>query len=135
MYATQLDLETAYGAGLIARLADNDGDGAADQAAIESALEVASAIIDGYLAVRYAVPLEQAPVTVRELCIDLALYRLAHNSLKQTAEMRLRYEDAIKFLERVADGKASIGIDVDGDGASEDQVADPMARIELLLRA
>jgi phage gp36-like protein len=82
------------------------------------------------------VPLiEDVPITVRELCVDIALYRLAHNPLKQTDEMRRRYEDAIKFLERVADGKASIGLDTSGRGESVDQVADPMERTELLLRA
>ena len=44
MYASQLDLEAAYGTGLIARLSDNDNEGEADQDAIDSALEVARAI-------------------------------------------------------------------------------------------
>lgn len=97
MYASQLDLEAAYGAGLIARLSDNDGDGEADQDAIDSALEIASAIIDGHLAVRYAVPLEQVPVTVRELCIDSR----AVPARPQQAEANRRDEAALRGRHQV----------------------------------
>jgi phage gp36-like protein len=134
-YAAQIDLENQYGTDLVTRLADHDGDGVADQAAIDDALASATSIIDAYLAARYTVPLENPPPIVRDLTVDIAWYRLAYSRLKQTAEMRLRYEDAIKFLTRVADGKASIGLDTTGEGASDDTLAKWEARTSFLNRA
>lgn len=118
-YATQIDLEQNYGADKVARLADYDRDGSPDPDAIEEALASASSIIDAYISVRYSVPLSIVTVVVRDLCVDIALYRLAHDDLKRTLEMRQRYDDAIALLIRIADGKASIGLDTDGDGESE----------------
>ena len=134
-YAAQIDLENVYGKDLVRKLADHDGDGVADQEAIDDALTAASSIIDGYLAIKYPVPLANPPMLVRDLCVDIAWYRLAYSRLKQTAEMRLRYEDAIKFLSRVADGKASIGLDTDADDVSDDQSSTLVGKITYLNRA
>ena len=124
-YVTKADLETTYGVDLVKRLADHDGDGVADKNVIDKACTDAQAIIDTYLAVRYELPLldtlAEIPITVKNLAVDIAWYRLAYNRAKQTAEMRQRYEDAIKLLERIADGKASLGIDTDEDEGSDDQ--------------
>jgi phage gp36-like protein len=121
-YATRLDLENAYGETLIAKLADHDGDGVPEDEAIDDALEAATSIIDAHISARYTVPVDPVTHVVKDLAIDIALYRLAYSRLKQTDEMRLRYEDAINLLKRIADGKATIGVDVvdgsgDGDGS------------------
>ena len=134
-YAAQIDLENQYGVDLVTRLADYDGDGVADQSAIDDALTSAQSIVDAYLAARYPVPLANPPPVVRDLTVDIAWYRLAHNRLKQTAEMRLRYEDAIKLLTAVAGGKASIGLDSTGEGVSDDQTGKFRAKTEWLQRA
>jgi phage gp36-like protein len=95
----------------------------------------ASSIIDGYLSVRYAVPINPTTQLLRDLCVDIALYRMALSRLKQTAEMRLRYEDAIKLLTRISDGKASIGQDTDDDGLSDDQSGSAVAKYTFVQRA
>jgi len=117
-YATKMDLESTYGEDLVASLADTDGNGVPNEETIEQALYTASSIIDAHLAARYSVPVFATPV-VRDLAVDIALYRLAYSRLKQTQEMRLRYEDAIGLLKRIAEGKASIGLDLDGDGSGD----------------
>ena len=134
-YATQMDLENVYGQDLIRRLSDHDNDGVADQEAIDDALRSASSIIDGYLSVRYPVPLQKVPPVVRDYTVDIGLYRLAYSRLKQTTEMRLRFEDAIKFFTLVASGKASIGLDTDDDDQSDDQSGSIYGRTKFLLRA
>ena len=134
-YCTQKDLEDTYGVDLVARLADHNNDGIPEQECIDDALTSASAIIDAYLAARYAVPLTVYPVVVTDLCVDIAWYRLAYSRLKQTDEMRQRYEDAIALLTRIADGKAAIGLDSDDDGVSDDQPGTMNARTIYLLRA
>ena len=134
-YASQVDLENAYGTDLVTRLSDHDQDGVADQAPIDDALVAASSIIDAYLAARYSVPLERPTPIVRDLCVDIAWYRLAYSRLKQTTEMRLRYEDAIKLLTRVSEGKASIGLDTTGDAGSDDQSGRMVTRTRFLNRS
>lgn len=134
VYATQLDLENVYGAALVAKLADHDGDGVADQPAIDDALTSASSIIDAYIGRRYVVPISPPTPVVRDLAVDIAWYRLAYSRLKQTAEMRLRYEDAIKLLESIAAGTAGIALPGEG-GGSTDQSPQFVARTEWLQRA
>lgn len=134
-YAEQADLEKMYGADAVASLADHDGDDAADTGVIDEALDGATAIIDGYLAVRYPVPLANPPKVVKDLCVDIAWYRLASNSLKRTTEMRQRYEDAIDYLKSVSKGVASIGLDTDDDDESDDVSTAFAAKTEWLGRA
>jgi len=136
MYASQMDLENTYGRDLVTVLADTNDDGFANQEAINEALKSASAIIDAYLGARYSVPVFATPV-VRDLAVDIALYRLAYSRLKQTAEMRQRYEDAIGLLMRISDGKASIGLDLEegDDDGSTDQPGSIVGRTGFLERA
>ncbi len=75
-YAAQSDIVTLYSEDALF-VADRDGDGVADAAAIERALSSASSEMNTYLAVRYRVPIEAASDTLVQLCVDIALYRLA----------------------------------------------------------
>ena len=134
-YASQFDLENVYGVEQVKRLSDHDNDGVADNNAIEDALTGASAIIDGYLAVKYQVPLATPTPIVRNLCLDIAWYRLGYARQKWTIEMRQRYEDAIDFLKMVAAGKAAIGLDTDADGLSDDQSSTLVSSTGFLTRA
>lgn len=137
-YATQNDLERVYGESMVMRLADHDNSGTLDeqdQAAINDALTSASSTVDGYLATRYPVPLANPPLVIKNLTIDIAWYRLAYSRLKQTTEMRQRYEDAIDFLKDVSRGKASIGLDTNEDGVSDDQSGSVTSSTSFLDRA
>jgi phage gp36-like protein len=71
-YATAIDLAARLAPALLALLADDDADGAADEGVIEAALEDASAMIDQALGGRYAVPLADPAGVVRRWCVDLA---------------------------------------------------------------
>lgn len=121
-YATQTDIETIYGADAL-YVADRDGDGVADAAAVTRALDAAGAEIDTYLAVRYALPLVSIPAMLMQLAVDIALYRLAASHDVLTDEHRVRYEDAIKLLDRIAKGTAGLPVsaDSDGDGDLDDE--------------
>ncbi|CDI04308.1 conserved hypothetical protein [Candidatus Competibacter denitrificans Run_A_D11] len=108
-YATQTHLEDAFGAVEIRQIADRDGSGAADAAAIEAVLTRADAMIDGYLAGRYALPLvaPYPPIIVGTAC-DLARYWIFDDAAPE--EVRKRFEFAMAWLKDVASGKAVLSL-------------------------
>jgi phage gp36-like protein len=106
-YATQSDIALIYGQQSLV-VADHDRDGTPDEAAIARALLAATGEIDTYLAARYRLPLHETPSFVTQLCVDVALYRLALSADLLTTEHRTRYEDALAHLRRIAEGKAAL---------------------------
>lgn len=106
-YATIDDITELYGANAL-YVADRDQDGAADTQAVDRALSSASAEIDTHIGVRYALPLFEVPEFLKTICVDIAVYRLALSADVLSEEHRRRYEDALGFLKRVADGKAAL---------------------------
>jgi len=107
-YATQADLETRYGATEVLQLADRNADDTADTGVIDAALADASHEIDGYLAVRYTLPLSETPALLTRLCCDIARYRLWSDDA--TDQIRQRYEDAVTLLTRLSSGSVQLGL-------------------------
>lgn len=106
-YAIQKDITDLYGDDAL-RVADRDGDGIEEAAAINAALASATAEIDGYIAVRYDLPLAVTPPQLIRPCVDIALYHLVRDAGARTDEDRARYEDAVAFLRRIAKGEAEL---------------------------
>ncbi|MGE4526824.1 MAG: gp436 family protein [Rhodospirillaceae bacterium] len=109
-YATQADIVDAYGIDLLSVVADRNDDGEIDTTAVERALTAATSIIDAHVLARFPSPWPEVPGLVRDLCIDIALYKMSGEGRGLTDERRTRYEDALAFLKRVADGKADLGL-------------------------
>lgn len=118
-YATQLDIEALYDPAVLVRVADHDEDGVADDAVVTKGLDSASALIDGYISARYSLPLPTIPQFLRELCVDIAIYRMALTHGRRTEEMRQRYEDAILMLKDISTGKAGLGLPSDSNSDGE----------------
>ena len=81
---------------------------------VEQAIADADAEIDGYLAKRYKVPFEKTPQVINKFAKDIALYNMVsrkgvdENDREKT--YRTRYNAAIAFLTKVAEGRISIGV-------------------------
>jgi phage gp36-like protein len=94
----------------------------ADQAKarIEQSMGEADGIIDGYLARRYTLPLASTPSLLGTWARAIVRYQLHGNrSVDERSDPIARdYRDAIKFLEQVAAGKFSLGLDDPATGAS-----------------
>lgn len=103
-YATNTDIITIYGEQVLNAVASRDGSNRQSYEAVEAALDAASAEIDTYLGNRYTVPLVAPPPYIRQVCVDITVYRLALDVGPRTEEMRLRYKDAIEYLRAVAKG-------------------------------
>lgn len=88
---------------------------------IDEAIADANGEIDGYLAKRYPVPLQKPPKIINKCCKDIAVYNLfARIGIQEGSEEQIvlkRYEQAIKFLAMVSEGKAALDMG-SGGGSS-----------------
>lgn len=108
-YASQSTLELQFGADEVTRSADRDADGVADVDVVARALSEADGIIDSRIGVVYDLPLQTVPEVLVAYAGDIALYRLSYDAGTLTDEKRRRYEDALRWLDAVAAGKAVLG--------------------------
>jgi len=90
-YCTMEDLELRLTEEELRDLADYDGDGEPDQAVVERAIRSAQALMDSYLAIRFAVPVSLpgggCPDVLNARAVNLAVYflRLGRDSVTQDA--------------------------------------------------
>jgi phage gp36-like protein len=106
-YCTQDDLLKLVPEIELAQITAEEGD-IPDAAVVSEAIAQADAEIDAYLAVRYQVPLTPTPARVKSLGVDIALYHLYSRRSVAPEVRRQKYEDAVKFLQAVGQGKAEI---------------------------
>ena len=102
MYADRNDLVLRYGEIEISQLER----ALTANESVNSYIEDASDIADGYIGVIYDVPLTHPPKNLKIYICDIARFLLWRS--KASDQVRQRYEDAIGFLKRVADGKATL---------------------------
>ena len=116
-YATQQDIIDRYGDDDLIIAADHDGDGVADEAVVTQGLSDATDLINTYIGKRETLPLTTVPAVLKRLCVDIALY-LMSKPPSITEEKRKRYEDAVKLLQAISDGKVSLGVSESGEAAA-----------------
>jgi phage gp36-like protein len=100
-YALQADLEARYGDEVAQFVAAN-------AAAVAQALADADALIDGYLAGRYSLPLASVPPILKQYACDIARYRLYSDAANDV--VLARYKDAVNYLTRLGSGQISLGV-------------------------
>lgn len=105
-YATQTDLEDAFGATELDQLLAPHG--VASATVLAAALARADSLINSYLAGRYLVPLTPAPAVVLGMAVDLTRYFLYDDAVPE--RVRIAYEDAIAWLKDVARGAVTLGL-------------------------
>lgn len=123
MYATRDDMVRQFGETECIALSDRDFTGEINDDVLNGGLERATATIDSYLAGRYPVPWTDTPGILTGKCCDIARYELTGAETQNTEEIRQRYEDAIRYLERVADGRITLGRLPDGSVAQGGSVS------------
>jgi phage gp36-like protein len=95
---------------------------------LSSAIDQASDLIDGYLGSRYTLPLKHWESDIRAKCAHIAVYDIIVNrgfnsSRAGDENLRLRYEDAIKWLTKVADGNLAPRVIDSASGSTEGSVS------------
>ena len=119
-YASANDMVTRFGEAELLRLAITPA-GELDSAAIALALSDASALIDGYLAGRYPLPLAHVPSALVPICADIARHRLYGEQAPE--QIAKRNEAALAFLKSVGKGELALGLAADGEQVESQNLA------------
>ena len=108
-YATINDLIKLLPEETLIGLTDDEDLGVVNTDRVDAALETATVVIDGYLASRYSLPFSSTPPILSSICVDLAGH-LLHIRRDLNSEMwEKRHENAVRFLEKIGEGKLSLG--------------------------
>ncbi|WP_429235050.1 gp436 family protein [Aeromonas salmonicida] len=119
-YASVNDMVIRFGEAELLRLAMTPA-GELDQAAITIALQDAGALIDGYLAGRYPLPLAHIPSALAPICADIARHRLYGEQAPE--QIAKRNEAALAFLKLVGKGELALGLTADGEQVESQNLA------------
>ena len=112
MYATEQDIIDRHGAAALTIAADRDNDGVADPGVVDKALADATVLMDSYIQKKYDLPLPApTPEILAPVCVDVAWYKLSSTPGMMTEEIERRHKDAIRWLENLAKGLVSLGVD------------------------
>lgn len=108
-YCTLEDLQSLLSPAELAELTAEIGEDP-DSAVIADAIAAADALINGYCEQRYGkyLPFNPVPEIIRAMSADIALYHLFSRRTTMPEVRRYKYEDAVSFLKRVAQGLANI---------------------------
>lgn len=109
-YATLPQLTERYGEAMLVQLTDRETPpaGAIDTGVVDRALADTDAMIDGYLAGRYALPLASTPALVADLALTIAIYKL-HREVATDMIVR-NYDSAVAQLKLIGSGVIRLSV-------------------------
>ncbi|MCF6246916.1 MAG: DUF1320 domain-containing protein [Desulfobacula sp.] len=73
---------------------------------VNKAITGADALINSYIAKRYSVPVDPVTDMIKDLAVDIAIYKICSRRSAAPEERRDKYEDAVRYLKEIASGKA-----------------------------
>ena len=112
-YCTQQDLLDRFGERELIALTDIiDFAGAIEPTILSKAILDADNEINGYLRLRYVLPLQYEPPELIAPACDITRYRLHRDGCPE--EITTRYKLAVAYLRDLANGKAVLPTDVNG---------------------
>ncbi|MBL4901105.1 MAG: DUF1320 domain-containing protein [Desulfocapsa sp.] len=129
MYASLDDLKAQLPEDLLVQLTDDNDSGTIDATITDTALETADVEIDGYLGERYTLPLSPVPDIINKQAVDIAIYNLYARRQGPPDHWQKRYDNVIRFLEKVARGDISLGIGDPEAGQSNAAVINSSDRV------
>ena len=113
-YITLGDIKDMLQESEIVMLTDDEDLGNVNTDRVDKAIEQADSEVNGYLAVRYSVPLgAPVPGIVQKLSTDIAIHNLFSRGTADTIPevRRERYLDAVKTLEKISKGTLALDVD------------------------
>jgi len=103
MYCSRTDLVERFGADVVADLEYDRPE------AVAQAIADTTAVIDGYLASRYPLPLASVPAVIKAVARDLVRYAL---DIEPDDIVQRRRDEAIKYLVAIQRGEMTLGLPV-----------------------
>jgi phage gp36-like protein len=118
MYCTKQDLIDRFGENELKRYAWDHAQDVADDDQIDRAITDASETINIYIGRITSLPLASTPAVITSLACDIARYRLQDDNPLDV--VRERHEAAIRRLQDLAQGKASLQLPEDAGDSPGD---------------
>ena len=116
-YCTQQDLIDRYGEAELIQLTDRERVGEINTEVLDRAISDADGEIDGYLS-KFSRPISPVPKVLMRIACDITRFYLYDD--QATEHVEKRYFNAVKFLQGVARGEISIGVDAAGAAPESD---------------
>lgn len=114
-YSNLSDIEDQLSESELVELTDDAGEGVVDGSVVARAIADADAEIDAYAGNRTRVPFCPVPAIIRKTSVDLAVYNLYARRQGAIPEIREKiYENALKRLSLIREGKITLGPDDPG---------------------
>lgn len=112
MYCTPVDIEKRIGLAELVQLTDRSRSGQVDADTVAAAIGDATTELEVYLTGRYTLPFTTPPSVLVPLAVSLAIYNLfsARRGGGMVDDVRNRYRDAIRLLEKINNGEVSLGV-------------------------
>ncbi|MEL7166973.1 MAG: DUF1320 domain-containing protein [Pseudomonadota bacterium] len=109
-YTTLQALTDRFGERLLVELTDRAeiATGAVGTGVVDAAIADTAALIDGYVAARYALPMTVVPPLVASLALDIAIYKL--HIYEPSEKIVADYKAAMKSLEGISSGSIRLPI-------------------------
>ncbi len=120
-YCTKQNLIARFGKPELEQLTDRDLTGYIDDVVLDQVIVDVGAMIDAYIGSRYTLPLSLVPEVLVTLACDMVRYRLYKDGAPD--EVSDRNRAAMRYLERIQEGKATLGEQEAGEDRSGGQVA------------
>ncbi len=122
-YCAEADLILAYNTETILSMSREENDnGAIDSDKITAVCAEASALADDYLqSGSITTPFTETWASLKSRCIDVSVYFLARQEGAMRDDILTRYEQAIAWLELVAEGGVKAPLSTVGDIAASNQ--------------
>ena len=124
-YCTIDDVKKMIDEVKLIRLTDDENTGAINSDRLQEAINSAAEEIDTYIGGRIALPISgDVPPILGKLNVDIAIYNVYSRVKESIPEVRAeRYKAAIRFLEKLSEGKISIGCQPPPDSPGEGDYA------------
>lgn len=119
MFATLEAMRTKFGEKELIELTDNEApyQGVINLDKLNAAMQAANSEIEGYIAARYALPLQLVPPFLQSLGCDMARYHACIGAMSDNDPIKTRYDNAIKSLKEVSKGTIALGSAPTGEAA------------------
>jgi len=111
-YCAQIDIEKILPEKQLIRLTDDENAGMVNTVRLDEAIISAAEEIDAYIGGRAKLPISGViPPILGKFNADIAVYNLYSRYSESIPETRVdRYKNAIKTLEKISEGKISLGL-------------------------